>query len=185
MVSLKWFNGRPFSTRCVKSFIIFCHSLPFDTKMIGLMIDSLLFYFISSYDWYHEIYLDFWMVKNKFDMEINSICLLLFRSSRWSCIFFILYVLLGVYFVTNLILAVVYDSFKAEVYTWKFSFYHFWFSISYFCSYYYGLISKNHEMICLNCLTDLFDFSLQDRSLKWIQWGSESCKRHSASLITL
>lgn len=29
--------------------------------------------------------------------------------------FFVLYVLLGVYFVTNLVLAVVYDSFKSEV----------------------------------------------------------------------
>lgn len=39
----------------------------------------------------------------------------LLRSSRWSCLYFILFVLVGVYFVTNLILAVVYDSFKSEV----------------------------------------------------------------------
>ncbi|MQL83128.1 hypothetical protein Taro_015616 [Colocasia esculenta] len=38
-----------------------------------------------------------------------------YKSSRWSCLFFILYVLLGVYFITNLILAVVYDSFKAQL----------------------------------------------------------------------
>nr|XP_043623765.1 two pore calcium channel protein 1A [Erigeron canadensis] len=38
-----------------------------------------------------------------------------YKSSRWSSLFFILYVLLGVYFVTNLILAVVYDSFKCEL----------------------------------------------------------------------
>ncbi|XP_077229756.1 two-pore channel 1 isoform X2 [Tasmannia lanceolata] len=38
-----------------------------------------------------------------------------YKSSRWSCLFFILYVLLGVYFLTNLILAVVYDSFKAQL----------------------------------------------------------------------
>ncbi|KAL4585266.1 hypothetical protein LXL04_009882 [Taraxacum kok-saghyz] len=38
-----------------------------------------------------------------------------YKSSRWSAIFFVLYVLLGVYFVTNLILAVVYDSFKCEL----------------------------------------------------------------------
>lgn len=38
-----------------------------------------------------------------------------YKSSRWSSIFFVLYVLLGVYFVTNLILAVVYDSFKCEL----------------------------------------------------------------------
>ncbi|XP_078438900.1 two-pore channel 1 [Wolffia australiana] len=38
-----------------------------------------------------------------------------YKSSRWSCLFFILYVLLGVYFVTNLILAVVYDSFKEQL----------------------------------------------------------------------
>ncbi|CAI9279992.1 unnamed protein product [Lactuca saligna] len=38
-----------------------------------------------------------------------------YKSSRWSSIFFILYVLLGVYFVTNLILAVVYDCFKSEL----------------------------------------------------------------------
>nr|AMR58851.1 two-pore calcium channel [Primulina danxiaensis] len=38
-----------------------------------------------------------------------------YKESRWSCLFFVLYVLLGVYFVTNLILAVVYDSFKSEL----------------------------------------------------------------------
>ncbi|KAL4585328.1 hypothetical protein LXL04_009946 [Taraxacum kok-saghyz] len=38
-----------------------------------------------------------------------------YKSSRWYSIFFILYVLLGVYFVTNLILAVVYDCFKREL----------------------------------------------------------------------
>ncbi|CAI9782265.1 unnamed protein product [Fraxinus pennsylvanica] len=38
-----------------------------------------------------------------------------YKSSRWSCLFFVLYVLLGVYFVTNLILAVVYNSFKSEL----------------------------------------------------------------------
>lgn len=37
------------------------------------------------------------------------------RVSRWYSLFFVLYVLLGVYFVTNLILAVVYDSFKSQV----------------------------------------------------------------------
>ena len=41
--------------------------------------------------------------------------LVISRSSRWSSVFFVLYVLLGVYFVTNLVLAVVYDSFKEEV----------------------------------------------------------------------
>ncbi|ERN20515.1 hypothetical protein AMTR_s00068p00187210 [Amborella trichopoda] len=38
-----------------------------------------------------------------------------YKSSRWYCLFFVLYVLLGVYFVTNLILAVVYDSFKEQL----------------------------------------------------------------------
>lgn len=38
-----------------------------------------------------------------------------YKDSRWYCIFFILYVLLAVYFVTNLILAVVYDSFKSQL----------------------------------------------------------------------
>ncbi|KAL8151078.1 hypothetical protein V2J09_020886 [Rumex salicifolius] len=38
-----------------------------------------------------------------------------YKASRWYCIFFILYVLLAVYFVTNLILAVVYDSFKSQL----------------------------------------------------------------------
>ncbi|KAK4484444.1 hypothetical protein RD792_007026 [Penstemon davidsonii] len=37
-----------------------------------------------------------------------------YKASRWYSLFFVLYVLLGVYFVTNLILAVVYDSFKCE-----------------------------------------------------------------------
>ncbi|XP_052178154.1 two pore calcium channel protein 1A isoform X2 [Diospyros lotus] len=38
-----------------------------------------------------------------------------YKASRWYCLFFLLYVLLGVYFVTNLILAVVYDSFKSQL----------------------------------------------------------------------
>ncbi|EXB37988.1 Two pore calcium channel protein 1 [Morus notabilis] len=38
-----------------------------------------------------------------------------YKVSRWYCLYFVLYVLLGVYFVTNLILAVVYDSFKGEL----------------------------------------------------------------------
>ncbi|KAG0489324.1 hypothetical protein HPP92_008135 [Vanilla planifolia] len=38
-----------------------------------------------------------------------------YKKSRWSCIFFVLYILIGVYFITNLILAVVYDSFKAQL----------------------------------------------------------------------
>nr|XP_023906859.1 two pore calcium channel protein 1-like [Quercus suber]POF18131.1 two pore calcium channel protein 1 [Quercus suber] len=38
-----------------------------------------------------------------------------YKASRWFCLFFVLYVLLGVYFVTNLILAVVYDSFKDQL----------------------------------------------------------------------
>ncbi|KAI5652642.1 hypothetical protein M9H77_29829 [Catharanthus roseus] len=38
-----------------------------------------------------------------------------YKASRWYCLFFVLFVLLGVYFVTNLILAVVYDSFKSEL----------------------------------------------------------------------
>ncbi|KAL5793778.1 hypothetical protein ACOSP7_002372 [Xanthoceras sorbifolium] len=38
-----------------------------------------------------------------------------YKDSRWYCLFFVLYVLLGVYFVTNLILAVVYDSFKDQL----------------------------------------------------------------------
>jgi two pore calcium channel protein, plant len=37
------------------------------------------------------------------------------RNSRWSSLFFVLYVLLGVYFVTNLVLAVIYDNFKGQV----------------------------------------------------------------------
>nr|DAD22894.1 TPA_asm: hypothetical protein HUJ06_024357 [Nelumbo nucifera] len=38
-----------------------------------------------------------------------------YKVSRWYCLFFVLYVLLGVYFITNLILAVVYDSFKSQL----------------------------------------------------------------------
>ncbi|KAH7651703.1 Voltage-gated potassium channels domain-containing protein [Dioscorea alata] len=38
-----------------------------------------------------------------------------YKKSRWSCLFFVLYVLVAVYFLTNLILAVVYDSFKSEL----------------------------------------------------------------------
>ncbi|KAI3988365.1 hypothetical protein MKX01_012154 [Papaver californicum] len=38
-----------------------------------------------------------------------------YKESRWYSLFFVLYVLLGVYFVTSLILAVVYDSFKEQL----------------------------------------------------------------------
>ncbi|KAJ3670634.1 hypothetical protein LUZ60_008060 [Juncus effusus] len=38
-----------------------------------------------------------------------------YRNSRWSSLFFVLYVLLGVYFITNLVLAVIYDSFKEQL----------------------------------------------------------------------
>ncbi|XP_075668805.1 two pore calcium channel protein 1-like [Castanea sativa] len=38
-----------------------------------------------------------------------------YKASRWFCLFFVLYVLLGVYFITNLILAVVYDGFKDQL----------------------------------------------------------------------
>ncbi|CAN0915041.1 Two pore calcium channel protein 1 [Linum grandiflorum] len=38
-----------------------------------------------------------------------------YKESRWYSLFFVVYVLLGVYFVTNLILAVVYDSFKNQL----------------------------------------------------------------------
>ncbi|MED6154975.1 mitochondrial thiamine pyrophosphate transporter [Stylosanthes scabra] len=38
-----------------------------------------------------------------------------YKASRWYCLYFVIYVLLGVYFVTNLVLAVVYDSFKSEL----------------------------------------------------------------------
>ncbi|KAH7288344.1 hypothetical protein KP509_31G023000 [Ceratopteris richardii] len=38
-----------------------------------------------------------------------------YKAFRSSCLFFILYILFGVYFITNLILAVVYDSFKEQL----------------------------------------------------------------------
>ncbi|XP_057954459.1 two pore calcium channel protein 1A [Malania oleifera] len=38
-----------------------------------------------------------------------------YKASRWYCLFFVLYVLLGVYFVTNLVLAAVYDGFKSQL----------------------------------------------------------------------
>ncbi|MED6139115.1 mitochondrial thiamine pyrophosphate transporter [Stylosanthes scabra] len=38
-----------------------------------------------------------------------------YKASRWYCLYFVIYVLFGVYFVTNLVLAVVYDSFKSEL----------------------------------------------------------------------
>lgn len=40
-----------------------------------------------------------------------------YKASRSTCLFFILYILFGVYFITNLILAVVYDSFKEQLAT--------------------------------------------------------------------
>ncbi|KAJ8562294.1 hypothetical protein K7X08_011585 [Anisodus acutangulus] len=38
-----------------------------------------------------------------------------YKDSRWYCLFFILYVLLSIYVVTNLVLAGVYDSFMSEL----------------------------------------------------------------------
>ncbi|XP_048232249.1 two pore calcium channel protein 1A isoform X2 [Ricinus communis] len=38
-----------------------------------------------------------------------------YKASRWYCLFFVLYVLLAVYFITSLILAAVYDSFKGQL----------------------------------------------------------------------
>ncbi|CAM6046974.1 unnamed protein product [Sphagnum compactum] len=38
-----------------------------------------------------------------------------YQVSRYTCVFFILYILFGVYFITNLVLAVVYDSFKGQL----------------------------------------------------------------------
>lgn len=38
-----------------------------------------------------------------------------YKISRWYSLFFIVYVLLGVYFLTNLILAVIYESFKEQL----------------------------------------------------------------------
>jgi two pore calcium channel protein len=38
-----------------------------------------------------------------------------YKESRYSAIFFVLYILFGVYFITNLVLAVVYDSFKGQL----------------------------------------------------------------------
>ncbi|AQK97314.1 Two pore calcium channel protein 1 [Zea mays] len=38
-----------------------------------------------------------------------------YKSSRWNALFIVIYVLLGVYFLTNLILAVIYDSFKEQL----------------------------------------------------------------------
>lgn len=40
-----------------------------------------------------------------------------YKAFRSSCLFFIIYILFGVYFITNLILAVVYDSFKEQLVT--------------------------------------------------------------------
>lgn len=40
-----------------------------------------------------------------------------YKAFRSSCLFFIVYILFGVYFITNLILAVVYDSFKEQLVT--------------------------------------------------------------------
>ncbi|KAK9089272.1 hypothetical protein Scep_028354 [Stephania cephalantha] len=38
-----------------------------------------------------------------------------YKVSRWCSLFFVLYILLAVYFITNLVLAVVYDSFKGQL----------------------------------------------------------------------
>lgn len=49
------------------------------------------------------------------DAHLSSPYIFWSRLSRWYSLFFIVYVLLGVYFLTNLILAVIYDSFKEQV----------------------------------------------------------------------
>ncbi|CAM6101096.1 unnamed protein product [Calypogeia fissa] len=38
-----------------------------------------------------------------------------YKQSRFSSLFFIIYILIGVFFITNLVLAVVYDSFKGQL----------------------------------------------------------------------
>ena len=67
--------------------------------------------------WFESAYVDdfllsIWDILSS--IITHHFCWLL-RASRWYSLFFILFVLLGVYFVTNLVLAVVYDSFKSEV----------------------------------------------------------------------
>lgn len=77
-----------------------CHVLSFFISVV-VMFNSLGALFIISswlFLWYFFLFQSFG-----------------YRASRWYSIFFVLYVLIGVYFVTNLILAVVYDSFKSEV----------------------------------------------------------------------
>ena len=84
--------------------------------------------------------------------------LFLYRSSRWSSLFFVLYVLIGVYFVTNLILAVVYDSFKEQV-----------------CI---VLISKiKNEFTGLYLICFFFSNSSQSKYLEWIKWREECWRK--------
>lgn len=91
---------------------------------------------------------------------ISITCLpLLSRSSRSSSLFFILYVLMGVYFVTNLILAVVYDSFKCEV--------HIYWILYISLLHTTEIPSKNCKLACLlNC-------SWLNKWLRRTEWGQE------------
>ncbi|KDO51564.1 hypothetical protein CISIN_1g0045482mg, partial [Citrus sinensis] len=56
-----------------------------------------------------------WLAYVIFEDTVQDVWIPAYKASRWYCLFFVLYVLIGVYFVTNLILAVVYDSFKSQL----------------------------------------------------------------------
>jgi hypothetical protein len=80
------------------------------------------------------------------------------RLSRWYSIFFIVYVLLGVYFLTNLILAVIYDSFKEQVH----------------------LLCPNFSSVLLYSLLLNTSVFLLPRSLTWHSFGETVCKATSS-----
>lgn len=141
MSSLKILNREGlYSLRMAKhcTLCLFCSPLP-TIQMFGFPLTSkqlgklyLRFYFLFSRDFLLsmktalQIYrCNLLYLMNLYSIVTSSIfsnllmhqsSIFLCRASRWSSMFFVLYVLLGVYFVTNLILAVVYDSFKGEVY---------------------------------------------------------------------
>lgn len=101
------------------------------------------------------------IIMKNLSISILMLCLSWNRSSRWSCLFFVLYILLGVYFLTNLILAVVYDSFKNQV----------------------TLILLNDSVYQFNLLIHECDgdfiCSLQNKFFRWIKWEKTCWKRHS------
>lgn len=107
-----WIPAYKYIVSRLQSFI--CYSLTFLAIHEPFCLASILNQMITQST--VSIFLFYLILFHFFSRFTHILVLFSFcRASRWYSLFFVLYVLLGVYFVTNLILAVVYDSFKNEV----------------------------------------------------------------------